>query len=295
MPEVSVVIPAYNAARYVGAAVESVLAQSFDDLEVVVVDDGSTDETADVVAGLGARVRCIRQANSGVAVARNQGIAQSDSRYVAFLDADDAWLPEKLAKQMKALRESPDRRFCYTAFAIAGSDLEPIEVRRGPLVGTALGTLLLQGNVVGASTPVCERELFAKAGDFDPALSQCADWDMWMRLAAHTEFIYLDEPLVNYRQHGSNMSKDPELLEEDSLLVLEKGFESTAVDAGLKGRRRQAMGRLYMVLAGSYFQARRYGDFVRCATRSIALDPRRAGYLASYPLRVARRSSGRTG
>jgi glycosyltransferase involved in cell wall biosynthesis len=293
MPEVSVVIPAYNAARYLGAAVESVLAQTFDDLEVLVVDDGSTDGSADLVADLGPKVRVIRQPNSGVSSARNRGIAESAGRYLAFLDADDTWLPEKLERQLAALRASPAGRFCYTAFVIADAELQPIELRRAALSGTARETLLLDGNVVGASTPLCERELLAEAGQFDPSLSQCADWDMWIRVAAHTDFLYLDEPLVNYRQHGTNMSNDPRLLEEDSVEVLERAFAAPDLDPGLAGRRRQAMGRIYMVLAGSYFQAGRYRDFMRCAARSISLEPRRASYLAGFPLRAARRISGR--
>jgi glycosyltransferase involved in cell wall biosynthesis len=295
MPEVSVVIPAYNAARYLGEAVESVLAQTFEDLEVIVVDDGSTDDTADVAGGFASRVRCVQQPNSGVSAARNRGIAESDSRYVSFLDADDTWLPEKVGRQVEALGGSPDCRFAYTAFFITDSTLEPLEVRHGSLVGTLLETLLLHGNVVGASTPLCERELFAEAGDFDPALSQCADWDMWIRVARLTPFVYLDDALVNYRQHGTNMSNDPRLLEEDSLRVLESAFDSEGIGAELAARRREAMGRIYMVLAGSYFQAGRYRDFARCAARSISYEPRRAGYLAGFPVRVAKRVAGRAG
>jgi glycosyltransferase involved in cell wall biosynthesis len=290
MPEVSVVIPAYNAARYVGQAVESVLAQTFDDLEVVVVDDGSTDDTAEVLAALGDPVRCIRQSNSGVSVARNTGVAESAGLYVAFLDADDTWLPEKLAKQLAGLAAVQRARMSYTAGLVTDQQLNPIEVRR-PGAGISRESLLVEGNLVGvgSSTVLCERELFRRAGGFDPSLSQCADWDMWIRLAALTEFDYVDEPLVAYRQHGQSMSNDPHLLEDDSIRVLEKGFAMPDLPEAVAAQRRKGLARNYMVLAGTYFQAGRYRDFARCAARSLSMDPRRAGYLAGFPVRVARR------
>src|SRR5262249_44377622 len=138
---------------------------------------------------------------------------------------------------------------------------------------------------------ICERDLFERVGEFDPTLSQCADWDMWIRLGAVTDFIYLDEPLVQYRQHESSMSRNPELLERDSIRVLEKGVSMPQADAHISARRGEGMARNYMVLAGTYFRAHRYGDFMRCATRSVRLEPRRAGYLAAFPLRAARRRS----
>ncbi|MFL5906775.1 MAG: glycosyltransferase family 2 protein [Solirubrobacterales bacterium] len=297
MPEVSVVIPTYNSARYLVEAVRSVLAQTFEDLEVIVVDDGSTDDTASVIDGIDPRVRYVRQENSGVSVARNNGVAESSARYVAFLDADDTWVPEKLTKQVEALRANPGYRLCYTAFTVTDSELKPIEVRRPRQRGTALETLLLHGNFVGggSSTVLCEREVFTKAGGFDPSLSQCADWDMSVRLAALTDFLYLDEALVNYRQHGMNMSSDPRLLEDDSVRVLEKGFATPGIDSAITSKRRRALARNDMVLAGTYFQAGRYRDFARCAARSVSRDPRRVSYLAGFPVRVARRMSRRTG
>jgi hypothetical protein len=149
---------------------------------------------------------------------------------------------------------------------------------------------LLRGNVVGNICSVlCERALFAEVGGFDPDLSQCADWDMWIRLATATEFLYLDQPLVNYRQHASNMSRRPDLLERDSLHVLDKGFRLPSVPAALRAQRRAAFGRNYMVLAGTYFHASRYRDSLRCVLRALALEPGQLRYLASFPSRSMRR------
>ncbi|HSE36866.1 MAG TPA: glycosyltransferase [Blastocatellia bacterium] len=286
MPEVSVIIPTYNSANYVIDAVDSVLNQSFDDLEVLVIDDGSTDETESLLSRYSEPVRYIRQQNGGVAVARNRGISESRGRYVAFLDADDTWLPDKLAVQIGALRAHTGHRFCYTAFTLVASDLSPLGIVGSKRQGRALEDLLLRGNVVGSiCTVLCERSLFEKAGVFDPALSQCADWDMWVRLAAMTEFLYLDRPTVTYRQHGSNMSRNAPLLERDSVRVLEKGFAMPEVSSSLRANRRSALARNYMVLAGTYFHARFYGDFLRCAARSVSMDFRQLGYLVGFPLR----------
>ena len=286
MPEVSVIIPSYNSARYLADALDSVLGQSFRDVEVLVIDDGSTDDTEAVMRRFGPPVRHIRQTNSGVAIARNRGIEESRGRYVAFLDADDTWTRSKLETQLAQLAQHLDYRACYSAFRVVGPDLTPMHVVRSNRRGAALEDLLLLGNVIGSiCTVVCERTLFETAGGFDPSLSQCADWDMWVRLAGLTEFLYLDADLVTYRQHDSNMSRNAALLERDSLRVLDKGFGMAKSIQTLTACRRSAFARNYMVLAGNYFRAGCYRDFIRCASRAISMDFRQAGRLIGFPVR----------
>ncbi len=290
MPEVSVVIPAYNSVQYLVEAVESVLAQTWQDFEILVIDDGSTDETEQVMRRYQVPVRYIRQQNGGVAVARNRGIAESRGRYIAFLDADDTWLTHKLERQIEAIRQPLRHRACYSAFTIVDANLNPLGISRSQRVGTALEDLLTRGNVIGSiCTVLCERSLFESVGGFDPALSQCADWDIWVRLAAQTEFLYLDEPLVTYRQHETNMSRNAPLLEHDSLQVLNKGFAMPELSDELRAQRQAAFARNYMVLAGTYFRARYYRDFVRCAARAVTMDFHQINYLTAFPLRMAAR------
>jgi glycosyltransferase involved in cell wall biosynthesis len=295
MPAVSVIIPTYNSAGYLKDAVDSVLAQTFKDFEVLIIDDGSTDDTEAVMRNYEAPVRYIRQENRGVSEARNRGIEESRGRWVAFLDADDTWYPHKLERQTAALRSSSEARVCYSAFMTVRSDLAPIGLRRSNRQQSALDDLLMRGNVVGSiCTVLAEKSLFEVAGRFDPSLSQCADWDMWVRLAALTEFLYVDEALVTYRQHATNMSRNASLLEIDSLRVLEKGFAMPGIGESLRGSRRRAIGRNYTVLAGTYFHARRYGDFLRCVVRALTLDVRQAGYLAAFPIRLTSRLRSRS-
>lgn len=290
MPEVSVIIPTYNSSHYVTEAIDSVLRQTFRDFEIIVIDDGSTDDTQSLMSRYGSPVRYIRQANGGVSHARNRGIEESRGRYVAFLDADDTWLPNKLEKQMDAISKQPYFKACYSAFMNVSCDLTPVGVNRGMRRNIALEDLLLRGNVVGSiCTLISERTLFDSIGGFDAALSQCADWDMWVRMAAETDFLYIDEPLVTYRQHDSNMSRNAPLLERDSLRVLEKGFLMSDLSPTIGSRKREAFARNYMVLAGTYFYSHMYSDFVRCATKAMAMDFRQARYLAAFPFRVVSR------
>jgi glycosyltransferase involved in cell wall biosynthesis len=291
MPEVSVIIPTYNSARYIPAAIESILAQTLQDIEVLVIDDGSEDDTNLVVRRYGGPVHYFYQKNHGVAAARNRGIEKSRGRYIAFLDADDTWLPHKLERQLVGLKEHPEVGACYAAHVVVDANLTPLAIQRSQQRVSTLADLLTRGNVVGSlCTVVCQRSLFKEVGGFDPALSQCADWDMWVRLATMTEFLYIDEPLATYRQHGANMSRNVPLLEYDSLRVLEKGFAMPGLSDSLRAQHRAALARNYMVLAGSYFRAHCYRDFARCAARAVALDVRQASYLAAYPVRAATRS-----
>lgn len=286
MTEVSVVIPTYNCARYVAGAVESALGQTAPGIEVIVVDDGSTDETAEVMSRFDGLVRYVRQENAGVAVARNRGVAEARGRYLAFLDADDAWYPEKVERQLDALCASSGCRASYSALMVSDADLRPVRRHLAGRRGSSLEDLLFLGNVVGTpSSVLCDRGVFLEAGGFDPELSQCADWEMWVRIAALTEFAVVPEPMVLYRVHGGNMSRNIPLLEADSVRVLEKGFGLGSLPERLRAQRRRAIARNYMVLAGSYFAVRRIGGFARCATRAIALDPRQLGYLAAFPIR----------
>ncbi len=288
--EVSVIIPTFNSAQFLTAAVDSVLAQTFKDFEIIVVDDGSVDNTEEVLKKYGDSIRYIKQKNQGVSIARNNGINLSNAKYVSFLDADDTWLPLKLERQMKALASQPEYRLCFTNFIPVDADMKPFDKFRLYPQGTALEDLLLRGNLIGSiCTVVCERTLFDEIGGFDPEFSQCADWDMWVRLATKTEFLFVDEKLVTYRHHNTNMSRNARLLEDDSTRVLEKGFAMTDTPIELKKKRKESLARNYMVLAGSYYRAGQKKDFLRCAMRSVTLNFKEMGYLLRFPIRARRK------
>jgi glycosyltransferase involved in cell wall biosynthesis len=289
LPLVSVVIPAYNAEAYITAAVDSVLAQTFRDLELIVVDDGSSDATVARLGTYGDAVRCLRQPNGGVSRARNRGVEVSRGRLVAFLDADDVWLPTKLGAQTSMLASRTDCRACHTAATVADTTLRPLAMHRCPEGAVTALDLLLRGNVVpgGGSSVICERQLFVETGGFDPNLSLCADWDMWLRLAARTRFAAIDEPLVIYRRTPGSMSRDSRVLERDTLALLAKAFSGP--DAPGRGPRARVYGHQYRVLAGSYLHAGLYRDALRCLARSLRHDPRGIFYALALPTRAVRR------
>ena len=226
-PRVSVVIPAYNHARFLPDALESVLAQTFRDFEVLVVDDGSTDNTGEVVAAFAPRVRYIHQHNGGPSRARNTGIRHTTGEYVAFLDADDTWMPEKLALQVGYLDTHPDAGLVFTKVMVtteAGQQLYTYP-HRYRYERRAFERLLLWS--YGSMNVVMLRRLcFDKLGFFDESLRAAEDWDMWLRAAPYFRFGYLDRPLGTYRQSGHSVSRGPRAHQAPEMFrrVLDKLF-----------------------------------------------------------------------
>jgi glycosyltransferase involved in cell wall biosynthesis len=283
-PLVSVVIPNHNYARFLPEALDSVLKQTYPEIEILVVDDGSTDDSLDVLRRYHGRMRLFRQPNSGVSRARNLGIRESRGELVAFLDSDDAWLPEKLAKQVD-LFESRALGMVYTGLRFVGEDGSARGQTTDGLSGWVLRELaLLQtpGVPASGSSAVIRRECFDVAGLFDDALSTSADWDLWRRIACRYEIGMVREPLVSYRLHRESMHRDVELFERDMLLAFERMFADEAASA-VHPLERAAKARLFMTLAGSYFRIRRWDKFLRYCRKSLFLNPlglsRVAGFL----------------
>jgi glycosyltransferase involved in cell wall biosynthesis len=207
---VSVIIPTYNMGQYLPQAVQSALAQSYANVEVQIVDDGSTDDTPRIVRQWDGhpRVRVHRQPNSGLSHARNQALALSRGHFVALLDADDVWLPEKLSRQMPLFQGRPEVGVVYSDFERIDSEGNPLP--KGPThmhCGWVSGLLLIE-NFVAASTTVIRRECFERHGGFDLALRTGEDYEMWLRLSVHYQFDFLAEPTLRYRTWGGQMSTD---------------------------------------------------------------------------------------
>lgn len=209
---VTVIMPAYNAEAFVGEGIESVLAQTFARWELVVIDDGSTDATRRVVTAYDdPRIRLLTIEHSGLpAVARNRGLAASDSRYVAFLDADDLWRPHKLARQIAKLDTRPEVGLVHTDFEqLREGELHPGPRPPAATVGGSRFERLAAGNDIAISSVLLRRELLARHGSFDEdlRLRGTEDFELWLRLAPLTTFAYVAEPLMIYRLHGSNVSQ----------------------------------------------------------------------------------------
>jgi glycosyltransferase involved in cell wall biosynthesis len=228
MPKVSIVIPAYNAMNYLPDTVESVFQQTFDNYEVIIVNDGSQDNIESWFAQLNhPKVRLITQENQGLSGARNTGILNAQGEYVALLDADDLWAPTKLEKQVELLNQSPEVGLIYTWMALIDENGLPTGRMFSAEDEGNVWEKLLEFNVVGCgSVPLIRRSCFDKVGLFDRNLrSYVEDWDLWLRMAPHYDFKVVKEALVFYRQLSSSASKNWEAMAISYQIVLDKNFK----------------------------------------------------------------------
>ncbi|QIE55940.1 glycosyltransferase family 2 protein [Pikeienuella piscinae] len=215
-PAVSVVIPTHNRAHLICDALRSVQTQTYSDMEIIVVDDGSDDDTETTVArwagSASIPLRYIRQARGGGNAARNRGIDAARGRYVAFLDSDDVWRPRKVEKQIALLKALPGYGAVYTG-------LREVEVESGAVIaapqhaypeGDLLRALLVRDATAPTSTYLIEKRLLQEAGCFDLELAARQDWDMWIRIAQRTKIGCVPEALVDLRHHqGPRTASDP--------------------------------------------------------------------------------------
>jgi len=218
---IDVIIPVYNGEKYILQAIRSVEAQTYPANRIIVVDDGSTDGTREIIMQLeqsNPRIRYIYKENGGLSSARNEGIGNVDSEFVAFLDADDEWFESKLEKQMDVFQNSKLEKlglvYCQYVHIDEKSELitnltivSPRKDMRGLVFEK-----LLPGNLISSSGSgvLVRKECFEKVGNFDEALKAAEDWDMWLRIAREFEFDFVSEDLVKIRRHGENMQKNKE-------------------------------------------------------------------------------------
>lgn len=293
MRNVSVIIPTYNQARYLGAAVESALSQTLVPCEVIVIDDGSGDETPEVLACFADRIRSIRQSNRGVAAARNAGAQVASGDLLAFLDSDDRWLPEKLAQQAARLEAEPDLGLVHVGVEEIDAFDSSLGTRVDGREGWVAGEMLyFEGPVIlgGGSGAMIPRRVFEEAGGFDERLSTSADWDLYYRIAARRRIGFVTKVLLQYRLHGANMHGNVRAMEHDMLLAYEKAFADAAAPPVA---RRRCYGNLHTVLAGGFFAAGEYGRFLPHATKGLLMAPRNVVRYLDYPRRWLNRLQGR--
>jgi glycosyltransferase involved in cell wall biosynthesis len=295
-PHVSVIIPNYNGARFLRQAIDSVLDQTYHNVEVIVVDDGSRDDSAAILRSYGERIRWFEQPNQGVSVARNRGIDECRGELVAFLDVDDVWEPSKLEKQVP-LFANPAVGLVYCGYFVVDDELRPLQtcipVNRGWLL-EKFAQSAAAVIVGGGSIAVIRRSCFDQVGKFDPALSTSADWDMYRRVCSRYQVDLVPEPLMRYRQHASNMHRRVAIYEHDVLLRLEKMFADPLCTTILP-LRAQAYGKSYLALSGSYLHQGNWPKCLGYAWRAVITWPPSVGYLLASPVRAVRRQNSALG
>ena len=294
LPRISVIVPCYNAERYIGATLHSIYAQQWPDLEVIVVDDGSSDHSVEVVARLFPQVIVAKQGNSGVAAARNKGISLASGELIAFVDADDYWLPGKLRLQWEALAAHGSARMAYGAWVVwecmdpgpdaaylAGiAELAGFRDRWSGPSGWIYPQLLLDCEV-WTSTVLAFRSLYDEIGVFDTALRIGEDYDLWLRASRVTEIIRVAQPTALYRMHGANITRKAPGENHQAAVIMRAlarwGYVSP------DGRRARpvdvahALARTWRNFATSQLAVGNQGAAWRGAVRAIRCEPAHAG------------------
>lgn len=207
MSRVSVIIPAYNAERFIRESVDSALAQTHRDVEVIVVDDSSTDDTLHILQEYGSRIRVLHQRNAGAAAARNAGAKVATGDWLALLDADDLWEPTKLEHQL-AITTSTCSYTNRTNFGSRGDVPELQSDITAMHEGDVFLPLLLESNFMTNSSVIVRKHVFERMGGFSTQLKNAEDWDLWLRIAEHHRVNYCPEPLVRYRFHSGGKSRN---------------------------------------------------------------------------------------
>ena len=227
-PLVSVVIPVYNQQRYIAEAVESVLKQTYSRVELVVVDDGSTDSTPDILGGYGRDLSYIQQDNAGAATALNRGITAATGELVGWLSSDDVYLPAKVERQVELFTARPEISLTYTDFNIIdGTGLMKRAVRsRFYENRKEFIRRLILGNFINGSSVIAKKEALVATGLFDPVMTYHADANMWLRMLKRYRFGHVAEVLLNYRVHAGNASNNVAAMKQHRYIYYRKIWES---------------------------------------------------------------------
>ena len=272
MDLVSIVIPAYNAQAYLRETVDSALKQTYGNCEVIVVDDGSVDDTPRILAEYGGKIRVVRQTNRGSAAACNAGVAVAKGTWVCFLDADDVWLPDKVARQLEVCG---DKAISHTDSVLFGDALNGEILRSSfePLYSGRVLDKLLVINFISKSTVMIRRDVYNRFGGFDETYVTVEDWPLWLKVCAEYDLGYLSEPLVRYRVHRKSKSMLSRRVLNARLRVIEEAFSEGGAGHSLPQIRGPALASAYQV---SFHYAGQSGDWklaLACAVQALRYKP----------------------
>lgn len=262
MPKVSVIIPTYNNAKYLPEAVTSVLGQTYKDYEIIVVDDGSSHNTREVVyrfvkSYLG-RIKYVYQSNEGLSGARNRGIQEAKGKYIAFLDSDDIWLPGKLKEQMTVFADERKIDFICTKALVINADGQLMNYEKPRNKNVLSFENILMGNPVVTSTVILSKKALEEIGVFDELLFGVQDYALWLKAAQKLRMYFLNKPLIKYRVNtGSNMSNNLEMMYKDSINALKK-MSRDPVNRGKIGLIKHRLRKDYYCLAKIHLKNKSY-------------------------------------
>ena len=270
---VSVVIPAYNSQRYIPSCIDSVLNQSYDKIEVIIVDDGSTDDTINIISAYkDDRIKLFTQHNAGAAVARNYGVSNATGSWIAFVDSDDIWFPDKLEKQMK---QCANKVWSHTDLYYLG-DVYPENTRATDFTQKHSGNIfepLLVENSIGTSSVVIKKGVFEEFGGFNSGYRALQDWDFWLRVASKYEVCYCDEALVYYRLHSTSISRNARRTLPFHLALINRVFSRQGVAWKYQGLKNKAKSQSCNICSQISEQENDYLFSSYSAARSLFYQP----------------------
>jgi len=272
---VSVIIPAYNQSHYLGTAIESVLAQTYPNFEIIIVDDGSTDATRQVAHSFERPdIRYVYQVNAGLSAARNTGIRNSRGEYFAYLDSDDLFMPQKLDLLVAKLKHDPQLGFVAGQAQLINEHGEPLdEVFDTPPSGEPSDLLLWNPFHVGST--LVRRAWQERAGFFDESLRAYEDWDMWLRLALlGCRMGWVAEPVAFYRFHTAQMTRDRERMTTATFAVLSKIFQNPDLPNTWKAKKDLAYSNAFLRAAIQAYHTKEYHEALPAMMRAAQLDPK---------------------
>lgn len=245
---VSVIVPTYNAEKTILETIQSIQNQTFSDVEIVVINDGSRDRTVEILAAIDdPRLKVFSYENGGLPVARNRGIDRATGHFLSFIDADDLWTPDKLERQLAALAQHPEAGAAYSWTAYIDAESKFLYHGKSvPFEGNIYPQLLLECFIANGSNILVRRECIEAVGQFDPTLKSTEDWDFYLRLAAKYPFALVPQYQILYRRSSGSMTAKVDVMEHYNLLVAERAFQ--AAPAELQYLKQQSLANVYLFM-----------------------------------------------
>jgi glycosyltransferase involved in cell wall biosynthesis len=271
MSQVSVIIPTYNRAKTIGAAIDSVLKQTFRYYEIIVIDDGSTDDTAGKLKQYGKLIKYIHQENKGVSAARNAGLRLATGGYIAFLDSDDTWVPDKLEKQLKYFENNSRVGLLYSSarYLAVNNNTEQIKPR---VITRNLREMIEKDAVFPTSTVIIRRECLDKVGMFDETLRGIEDFDLWFRIAERYPIYFQDEITAQHNYYGSSLADQSDEMSRAYIKIYNKIIAKYKDQYNLQYMR-ERLARQHYSLGIHNMQEKDNGAALQNVTRALAAYP----------------------